>query len=170
MGVEIERKFLVDTGMLAEAGEPERSVHYRQGFLSIDPAAVVRVRVSADEGLICVKGLGRGITRPEFDYEIPVADARAMLALCGDRVVEKIRHHYTVDGKKWVVDEFLGDNRGLWLAEIELERENEDFTRPPWAGREVSDDARYYNVNLATNPYARWNPAAAPPPSPGVLP
>ncbi|NCT83952.1 MAG: CYTH domain-containing protein [Comamonadaceae bacterium] len=154
MGIEIERKFLV-------AGDgwrqpPERQTRYCQGYLSRDPARTVRVRLAGDHAFLTIKGATTGATRAEFEYEIPTADAQALLALCDDPVVEKIRHLCVVDGMTWEVDEFLGTNAGLVVAEIELQAEDQPFTRPAWLGAEVTGDARYVNANLAVRPFTRW--------------
>lgn len=165
MGVEIERKFLVHKHLLPKT----EGRLYVQGFLSLDPDAVVRVRVKDDEeGLIVVKGRLSGLSRPEYDYEIPVSDAREMLQLRKGHLIEKIRHKIEHAGKLWIVDEFLGVNAGLWLAEIELQSEDEAFEKPAWAGEEVTHDPRYYNVNLAQHPYREWGAAERRPgPAPG---
>jgi adenylate cyclase len=154
MGIEIERKFLV-------AGDgwrqpPERQTRYCQGYLSRDPARTVRVRLAGDHAFLTIKGATTGATRAEFEYEIPAADAQALLALCDGPLVEKIRHLCVVDGMTWEVDEFLGTNAGLVVAEIELQAEDQPFTRPAWLGAEVTGDARYVNANLAVRPFTRW--------------
>jgi adenylate cyclase len=154
MGIEIERKFLV-------AGDDwrqpvERQTHFSQGYLSRDPARTVRVRIAGDTAFLTIKGATRGATRAEFEYEIPLADARQLLALCDGPVVEKIRHLCLFDGMTWEVDEFLGANAGLLVAEIELADEGQVFARPGWLGAEVTGDGRYVNANLAVNPFTRW--------------
>ena len=154
MGIEIERKFLV-------AGDgwrqpPERQTRFSQGYLSRDPARTVRVRAAGPRAFLTIKGATRGATRAEFEYEIPTADAQALLALCDGPVVEKIRHLCVVDGMTWEVDEFLGANAGLVVAEIELQAEDQPFTRPAWLGAEVTGDARYVNANLAVRPFTTW--------------
>jgi len=166
MAREKERKFLVHVHLLPKT----EGDFYRQGFLSLDPKAAVRVRVKGDneEGLICVKGALAGIERPEFDYEIPPEDACEMLGMAKGHIIEKIRHRIEHEGHYWAVDEFLGVNAGLWLAEIELMSADEEFAKPVWLGREVTDDPRYYNVNLAQNPYCNWGPDAPKPGAPHV--
>lgn len=154
MGTEIERKFLVvgDAWRRGAKGTP-----YRQGYLSSTPERTVRVRLEGRRGVLTVKGRTRGAVRDEFEYEIPARDAKAMLdGLCGKPLVEKTRYAVRHGGRTWHVDAFHGENDGLVVAEIELGRESERFEKPPWAGREVTGDARYYNVNLVRRPYRSW--------------
>ncbi|GAB4337596.1 MAG: CYTH domain-containing protein [Desulfobulbaceae bacterium] len=154
MGLEIERKFLV-VGFDWKKGM--RPVRCRQGYLCPGSGITVRVRVMGDAGYLTVKGEGSGISRLEYEYVIPVAEADEMLSrLCGKLLVEKNRYTVEHEGREWVVDEFLGRNTGLVLAELELEREDEVFLLPPWAGREVTGDSRYFNASLACHPYTAW--------------
>jgi CYTH domain-containing protein len=151
---EIERKFLV-------AGDDWRALGtasaFRQGYLSTVKERTVRVRVAGDRGLLTIKGITLGATRSEFEYPIPVEDARTMLAeLCERPIIEKVRHVVEYAGKTWEIDEFEGVNAGLVVAEIELEDEDEPFERPPWIGEEVTGDPRYYNANLIDHPYTEW--------------
>ena len=152
MGVEIERKFLV-TG---EEWKAARGHTYRQGYLSSVKERTVRVRVVEDEAWITVKGKSEGASRPEFEYPVPVADARAMLELCEKPLVDKILRKIPHAGMVWEVDEFLGENAGLVVAEIELESADQPFARPAWVGKEVTDDPRYFNSSLARVPWSRW--------------
>lgn len=162
MGVEIERKFLPasDTWRSGVA----RSTRMLQGYLvgaealaSGQAKAAVRVRIAGDAAWLTVKAAVAGIERAEFEYPLPVADATAMLqTLCGD-VVEKTRHIVPLDGFEFEIDEFLGDNRGLVVIELELAEAAQAFPRPKWLGREVTDQVRYYNVNLARHPYVHWS-------------
>jgi CYTH domain-containing protein len=155
MPIEIERKFLVRR----EHWHPDRTegVPYRQGYLSTDPARVVRVRIAGHRAVLTVKGPTSGLSRLELEYAIPVREAVMMLEqLCPHPLVEKTRYRMTHDGRVWEVDEFSGENAGLILAEVELPSEATKITLPRWAGREVSGDPRYANANLACNPYARW--------------
>lgn len=155
MTLEIERKFLVrDTSWKDQV---RRSIVIKQGYLSTDPDRTVRVRIKGDRGVLTVKGRSQGVSRAEFEYEIPRADAEAMLLLCEDVPIEKIRHEILVGGKLWELDVFEGENQGLVLAEIELVDEHEAFEVPAWAGQEVSDDVRYYNSFLSKTPFANWN-------------
>ena len=150
---EIERKFLVtsDAWRGRAAG-----VTYRQGYLSMVPERTVRVRTADGDAYLTVKGLTTDYRRLEFEYLIPLAEAEQMLALCEGPLIEKTRFKIPHAGKIWEVDEFLGDNRGLIVAEVELSSSTEDVTVPDWIGAEVSGDPRYYNSNLAVTPFSRW--------------
>jgi adenylate cyclase len=154
MGIEIERKFLVVDEAWRQPAE--RQTRFSQGYLSRDPARTVRVRIAGDAAFLTIKGATTGATRAEFEYAVPVADAQQLLALSDGPVVEKTRHLCVVDGMTWEVDEFLGANAGLVVAEIELQGEDQPFTRPPWLGAEVTGDARYVNANLAVRPFTTW--------------
>ena len=154
MPKEIERKFLV-TG----DGWRGKSVgkRYRQGYLSTVKERTVRVRTVDDRGFITVKGLSVGAARSEYEYDIPAADANEMLdGLCERPLIEKTRYRIPGTGVVWEVDEFAGENRGLIVAEVEVESEDQALTLPEWVGREVTDDPRYYNANLVAQPYSRW--------------
>lgn len=154
MPLEIERKFLVDP---ARWTAPGTGTHYRQGYLSTDPERSVRVRLADDVAWLTIKGGRVGMTREEFEYAIPVADASAMLdRLCQPPLIEKTRYRVEVAGLTWEVDVFEGDNAGLLLAEVELADEHQDLVLPDWAGREVTDDPRYYNASLARQPFTSW--------------
>ena len=154
MGQEIERKFLVDT---ARWQPRDAGVHYSQGYLSSDKERIVRVRIEGDQAKLTIKGRSTGITRSEFEYTIPLADAQAMLSgLCEQPLIDKHRHTEQHHGKTWEIDVFHGDNEGLVVAEIELASEDEAFERPDWALREVSDDPRYFNAALLKNPFKNW--------------
>lgn len=152
MPLEIERKFLV-TGDSWQVGEP---VRMRQGYLSRDPACNVRVRVAGETAWLTIKGATDGISRAEFEYDIPVADAEALLAICDGPLIEKERYFVPVGDHVFEVDEFFGDNTGLVLAEIELSSEDEVFERPDWLGQEVSGEKRYYNLSLSVTPFKKW--------------
>lgn len=155
MGVEIERKFLVK-------GEPWLAVPgvaYRQGYLNRDKARTVRVRIAGKTAFLTVKGQSVGATRAEFEYPIPMEDAKALLALCDGPLIEKTRYLLDHAGTRWELDVFAGDNAGLVVAEVELESEDQVFARPDWLGEEVTQDVRYFNSNLAQHPYCRWAPA-----------
>ncbi|MFM2066095.1 MAG: hypothetical protein RLZZ584_1004 [Pseudomonadota bacterium] len=152
MGTEIERKFLVvGSNWRAHAG-----THLSQGYLSRDKARTVRVRRAGERAFLTIKGAPVGITRPEFEYEIPLADAVQLLALCDGPLIEKIRRVVVHDGQRWEVDEFLGDNAGLVVAEIELRDADQTFSAPDWLGAEVTHDPRYINANIAVRPYCSW--------------
>ena len=156
MGVEIERKFRVRAGWRPDGAGEEIA----QGYLSSVPERTVRVRLRGGRGYLTVKGKNGGADaarRAEFEYEIPAADARALLALAGPGVIEKERCLVPVaDGHTWEVDVFHGENEGLVVAEIELGAEDEPFARPDWLADEVTGDARYYNSSLARTPYRLW--------------
>ena len=154
MGREIERKFLVRSD--AWKSEVSAARFLRQGYLAIDGGNNVRVRTDGGRAWLTIKGRGEGITRPEFEYEIPAADAAPLLALCHGRVVEKTRHLVSAGERMWEIDEFLAENSGLVVAEIELPEEGATFARPAWLGAEVTRDPRYLNSSLAVHPYARW--------------
>ncbi len=154
MAKEIERKFLL-SGDEWRAGA--RGTSYRQGYLSTVKERTVRVRTVGDKGFLTVKGLTRGVERAEFEYEIPVADADAMLdTLCERPLIEKKRYRIEHGGLVWEIDEFFGENAGLLLAEVELEDERQRLDLPKWIGREVSGDPRYFNANLIKNPFTKW--------------
>jgi CYTH domain-containing protein len=154
MGTEIERKFLV---VGDEWRGDRQGTRYRQGYLLIAPERTVRVRLGGGQGYLTVKGPRRGISRAEFEYEIPVADAEEMLdALCVKPPIEKTRYRIAQGDLTWEVDEFAGANAGLVLAEVELEREDQPVHLPNWVGQEVSRDPRYTNAYLALHPYRTW--------------
>ena len=154
MGVEIERKFL-----LANEGWRGQGIatRMRQGYLVADPVRTVRVRIEGGRAVLTIKGKTTGAARGEWEYDIPVADATELLdGLCEQPQVEKIRHRIEHAGHTWEVDEFLGLNAGLFVAEIELDAEDEAFEKPDWIGVEVTGDKRYYNSSLIRQPYSQW--------------
>lgn len=154
MAKEIERKFLVTN---QDWKKEATGTLYRQGYLSSVKERTVRVRIINDKAFITVKGANSGITRLEFEYEIPLNDATVMLdTLVEKPIIEKKRYKIKQGSLTWEIDEFLGDNAGLIVAEIELANEQQTFTKPAWIGQEVSDDQRYYNSNLVLNPYKNW--------------
>jgi CYTH domain-containing protein len=150
--VEIERKFLV-TGSGWRQGH---GVRLSQGYLNRDKERTVRIRLAGERAFLTIKGASSGATRAEFEYEIPVADAEELLKLCDGPIIQKVRHTVAYKGLEWEIDEFLGDNAGLVVAEVELEREDQPFERPGWVGQEVTEDPRYYNSSLAASPYSTW--------------
>ncbi len=155
MGKEIERKFLVTGDGWRALGE---GIVYRQGYLSTVKERTVRIRTINDKAYLTVKGLTHGISRVEYEYEIPVTDADEMLdELCERPLIEKTRYTISTSGHIWEIDEFDGENRGLILAEVELSSEDQAVDLPDWIGAEVSEDPRYYNANLIANPYIRWD-------------
>lgn len=152
MGVEIERKFLVNK-KLWEALEKPEGKHYRQGYLQNGKDRVVRIRIAEDQGYITIKGAAEGISRLEYEYEIPKSDAQEMLDRFKPEGTEKIRYRIPMgNGLVWEVDEFLGENQGLIIAEIELESEDQQFSHPEWLDKEVTEDSRYSNSSLALQP------------------
>ena len=154
MGQEIERKFLVDGDAWRSLAQGTR---YRQGYLSTVKERTVRVRTIAEKGYLTIKGVSKGIARAEFEYEIPVDDANALLdGLCERPLIEKDRYKIPFGGLTWEVDEFFGDNAGLIVAEVELESADQAVDTPPWIGLEVSADPRYFNASLIANPYRNW--------------
>ncbi|MBB4843952.1 CYTH domain-containing protein [Paucibacter oligotrophus] len=153
MGLEIERKFLV-LGEAWKDGGPGEFIS--QGYLNRDPARTVRVRIKGESAWLTIKGRNEGLARAEFEYPLPLEDAKQLLALCEGPRVEKIRREIAHAGMLWEVDEFLGDNAGLVVAEIELGHAEQGFERPAWLGAEVSQDARYFNSQLAAHPFKRW--------------
>ena len=157
MAREIERKFLVQRD--AWMPDPSRATRIRQGYLSTDPARVVRVRTRGSKGYLTIKGPTLGIQRTELEYPIPLADADLMLDhFCVRPLVEKVRYVERVGPRTWEIDVFEGENDGLMLAEVELPSADTPFERPAWAGDDVSDDPRYFNSNLAQHPYSEWKP------------
>ncbi len=154
MGVEIERKFLVSGDAWREMGTP---VLLRQGYLSSDPDRTVRVRIEGGGGTLTIKSRSVGATRSEWEYPIPLADAGELLdRLCQQPLIEKYRRRIEFDGNIWEVDEFLGANAGLVVAEIELASETQAFAKPDWIGEEVTHDRRYFNSSLIAQPFSGW--------------
>lgn len=153
MPQEIERKFLV-------RGEGWRglgpAVEYAQGYLCRQPERTVRVRIAGDKAVLTIKGVNQGVRRAEFEYSIPLEEARELLELCEKPLIQKTRTSVQFEGKIWEIDEFQGENAGLVVAEVELDHEDEIIDHPPWVGAEVSDDPRYYNSNLIAHPYQAW--------------
>jgi len=156
MGIEIERKFLVAGDAWREGA---RGIFYCQGYLSTAKERTVRVRIAGNQGFLTIKGESAGAARAEYEYEIPAADAREMLdRLCVKPLIEKTRYTVEFAGWRWEIDEFTGENEGLIVAEIEFPDHYTRIELPPWAGREVTGDSRYYNSSLAGNPWRSWGP------------
>ena len=154
MGKEIERKFLVKGDGWRALAKP---VKYRQGYLSTVKERTVRVRTIDNKGYLTIKGITTGVTRAEYEYEIPAADADRMLTdLCEKPLIEKSRSTIALGGLNWEVDEFFGENQGLIVAEVELQSADQAVAKPAWVGQEVSGDPRYFNSNLIKKPFARW--------------
>lgn len=154
MPIEIERKFLVISDAWKDQAE---GTQISQGYLSFDPERTVRVRLAGDNAFLTIKGISRGISRHEFEYRIPKADAEKLLLLCLPTIIDKTRYVIDFKNRQWEVDEFHGHNKGLVLAEVELVNEKEAVECPPWVGREVSDDQRYFNASLARLPFCQWS-------------
>jgi adenylate cyclase len=158
MALEIERKFLLQNE--GWRGAVRERTLLRQGYLANTERSSVRVRLAGDQGWLSVKAMTPGMARAEYEVAVAAADATAMLEqLCLGPLIEKWRHVVVYENHEWEIDEFLGENAGLIVAEIELTSENAEFARPAWLGAEVTADVRYYNFRLATDPYRRWRSA-----------
>ncbi len=155
MGIEIERKFLLKNEDWRS--EVKSKTIIKQGYLNSQKEKTVRVRVRNDKGYLTIKGINLNATRQEFEYEIPITDAELLLLLCEMPIIEKIRNIILDDGKMWEIDEFERENKGLILAEIELDSEEEKFRIPSWLGEEVTHDTRYFNSNLLAHPYSTFS-------------
>ncbi len=155
MALEIERKFLVRGDFRPHSSS---STRIRQGYLSSSPERSVRVRLAGERAFLTIKGKAgaAGMTRYEWERELPFAEALELLALCEPGRIDKVRHRVDFAGKTFEIDEFLGANQGLVIAELELDSEDESFERPDWLGREVTGDPRYYNSSLIGKPYRDW--------------
>ena len=153
MPKEIERKFLLTNDEWRKNAEGES---YKQGYLSTVAERSVRIRIKSNKGFLTVKGKTTGFTRHEFEYEIPADDAEQMLTMCVQPIINKIRYKIKYDEHTWEIDEFFGENQGLILAELELESEEQIFSKPPWIGNEVTGAPRYYNASLVQNPFSKW--------------
>ncbi|MCH7732009.1 MAG: CYTH domain-containing protein [Candidatus Marinimicrobia bacterium] len=155
MGKEIERKFLVKESNWQKSSKGSL---IQQGYIVIRKEKVVRIRIMNDKGYLTIKGTTTGATRNEYEYEIPLEDARQMLNnLCEKPILEKHRYKINQGGMTWEIDIFHGDNEGLIVAEIELEYEDQEFEKPDWVDMEVTDDPKYFNSNLVKNPFKKWN-------------
>ena len=152
MAKEIERKFLVKDSWQPQAD----GIKIAQGYLSTAPERTVRVRIKGGQGYLTIKGRNHGLSRDEFEYEIPLRDAEELLKLAIPPLLSKTRYVERYGDSTWEIDVFAGENQGLVVAEIELPHEQADFFRPEWLGREVSGDVRYYNANLIKMPYNLW--------------
>lgn len=155
MAQEIERKFLVTGGSWRAAATGKR---YCQGYIkTVRAGQSVRVRIAGDQGYLTIKGPSQGLSRAEFEYEIPLGDAQQMLdTLCDRPLIEKTRYRLPMGPVVWEIDEFKGDNAGLIVAEVELENEAQVVELPEWIGQEVSGDPKYYNQSLVNYPYSQW--------------
>ena len=154
--IEIERKFLVlSDDFINKAFAKKRIV---QGYLNSNPERTVRIRIKEEKGFLTIKGKGNasGTTRLEWETEIPLQDAEKLLTICESGTIDKIRHEVKVGNHVYEVDVFAGENEGLLIAEIELGDENENFEKPSWLGKEVTNDKRFYNAYLSVNPFKSW--------------
>lgn len=154
MATEIERKFLLLNSDWREEVYAQKQIS--QGYLSSVPERTVRIRISDQKGIITIKGKSQGTSRVEFEYEIPLTDAIALIPLCERPIIQKVRYLVKAEGKIWEIDEFTGDNDGLIVAEVELESENESIMIPSWVGKEVSSERRFFNASLIKYPYSQW--------------
>jgi len=153
MGKEIERKYLVAGESYKALGQ---GILFRQGYLNSTKERVVRVRTMGDKAALTIKGITVGATRAEFEYDIPLDDARQLLDLCEQPLIEKTRYKIPFGGLVWEIDEFHGVNQGLTVAECELQSEDQIVSKPEWVGQEVTGDPRYFNSNLITRPFTKW--------------
>jgi len=154
MPLEIERKFLLNGDDWK--ANISKKVIIKQGYLNSQKERTVRVRTYDEKGFLTIKAKSENFTRKEFEYEIPIVEANELLELCEKPIIEKIRHMVIEDGNTWEIDVFEGDNKGLVVAEIELQSENQKFSIPTWLGVEVSSDSRYFNSSLIKNPFIKW--------------
>lgn len=155
MALEIEHKFLVDNDEWRSSVVSETPIE--QGYLVTGTGLTVRVRLKGSQGFITIKGPSKGASRSEFEYPIPAEDARSLLSLEGATgIISKTRYQVRTGAHTWDLDRFAGDNEGLVMAEVELIAEGEDFERPTWVGKEVTEDPRYFNSYLAEHPYRTW--------------
>ena len=155
MATEIERKFKVRSDEYKKIGKP---LNCKQGYFDTQNEPLVRVRIMGEKAYLTLKGKNDGIRRLEFEYEIPVLDAEELLSnFCSTTLIEKNRYIFSIEETIWEVDEFLGENSGLVIAEVELLSENDNFCKPSWIGQEVSHDTKYYNYKLVEHPYSKWN-------------
>lgn len=153
---EIERKFLVEsTDFIKESTVNNRIV---QGYLNSNPERTVRVRIKGNKGFLTIKGKGNenGTTRFEWEKEISLSEAEALLQLCESGIIDKIRYEIPLGKHTFEVDVFSGENQGLIIAEVELTSENEFFEQPNWLGKEVTGDKKYYNSHLSKHPFCSW--------------
>jgi adenylate cyclase len=155
MAIETERKYLVDAGLWKKLKKPDGTL-YKQGYIVSTDECTLRVRLIEDKAYITIKGKAKGISRPEFEYEIPLKGAKDLLKTMGKGGTEKVRYKIRYKGNFWEVDVFRGDNKGLIVAEIELKHEFQQFEKPDWIRQEVTEDMRYANSNLSTNPFKNW--------------
>jgi len=154
MPIEIERKFLVANSDWKL--NIRKEIRIQQGYLSAHPERTVRVRIASEKGIITIKGKTINTTRAEYEYEIPLSEAIELMRLCEKPILEKTRYEVLENGNCWEIDVFSGENKGLIVAEIELESETQEFSLPKWAGKEVSQEIKYYNSSLIKAPFKDW--------------
>lgn len=155
MGVEIERKFLVEERLLPPL---HQGVYIAQGYIQTQDQTAVRARIKGDKGYLTLKGKTQGMTRLEFEYEIPLQDAHEIIQnLCASKTIEKTRYEIPIGKHVWEIDIFAGENQGLIVAEVELDRDDEDVVLPAWITQEVTGQAKFYNSNLIDDPYTQWS-------------
>jgi len=154
--LEIERKFLVKSDNFKAVAFTKNQI--AQGYLNSHPERTVRIRIKGESGFLTIKGKGNesGVSRLEWETEIPLTEAKSLIKLCENGVIDKIRYEVKAGNHIFEVDEFFGDNEGLVVAEIELQSEDETFEKPEWLGQEVTNDERYYNAFLSNHPYTTW--------------
>ena len=156
MGIEIERKFLVQQEAWTVLQKTLKGKQIQQGYLSLVPERTVRVRIKNNQGYLTIKGKNQGIQRQEFEYKIPILEAQDLLQLCEGSIIQKTRYSILIDQLEWEIDVFEGDNAGLIVAEVELPSVDTKFSTPRWIAQEVSNDPRYYNANLVQHPFKDW--------------
>lgn len=156
MAIEIERKFWIKNKNWKVSVNAHKGTIIKQGYLSTDKERTVRARIYGTKGFLTIKGKSVGMTRAEFEYEVPVDDVSALLKLCHQPIIEKVRYKIHLDNVIWEVDEFEGVNEGLILVEVELESEEQKINIPTWAGEEVTGDIRFYNSSLVNTPFTKW--------------
>jgi len=155
MAYEIERKFLVDIEKLPKL---ENGFIIKQAYMPTSNNTVVRVRIKNTKAFLTIKGENKGLVRSEYEYEIPLEDAEEMISnLCKKPIISKTRYEIKHENHIWEIDIFYEDNKGLIIAEVELESENEKVILPPWVKEEVTEEDKYYNSNLIRNPFLKWN-------------
>lgn len=155
MGIEIERKFLLLDDSYKKLA---KGITCRQGYIYADKEKTVRVRTMDSKGFLTIKAAAPGISRLEYEYEIPYPEANELLdKICQQPLIEKVRYKVDYENFTWEVDQFFGENSGLTVAEIELDSEQQTFSKPPWVGKEVTGEPKYYNANLYKHPFSSWH-------------
>lgn len=155
MATETEHKYLIKQDLWKQI-VPDKSADLKQAYLITDPNKTIRIRTMGNKGYLTIKGKSIGSSRPEFEYEIPIADANELIDKFTSNLIEKTRHYVTHDNKIWEVDEFKGLNKGLFVAEIELLNEHEKYSLPLWVDKNITNDQKYANANLTLRPFNTW--------------